>query len=94
MNNRNVVFRVHAIQRMFERRINDEDVKHVISTGEAIEGYLDDKPYPSQLVLGWSKNRPLHVVIANNKENNETIVITVYEPDPNQWSADFRSRKS
>ena len=93
MANGNIIFRIHAIQRMFERRINDEDVLQVIQTGETIENYPDDKPYPSRLILGWSKSRPLHVVIADNKEDNKTIVITVYEPDPSRWTADFRSRK-
>lgn len=93
MSNRRIIFRIHAIQRMFERRVSDEYVKHVIQTGEMIENYPEDKPCPSRLILGWRGNRPLHVVIADNETDNETIVITVYEPDPNQWSANFRSRK-
>jgi hypothetical protein len=36
----NVVFRVHAIQRMFERRISVEDVKAVIERGEVVEDYF------------------------------------------------------
>ena len=85
MGNRYVIFRIHAIQRMFERRISDEDVKNILQTGELIEDYPNDKPYPSRLILGWSGTRPLHVVIAENQSDNET--------DPNQWSVDFRSRK-
>lgn len=78
---------------MFERRISDEAVKHVLQTGEAIENYPDDKPYPSQLILGWSGNRPLHVVVAENNVDDEIIVITVYEPDRDRWNDNFRSRK-
>jgi len=33
----NVLFRVHALQRMFERRISVDDVYAVIARGEAIE---------------------------------------------------------
>jgi hypothetical protein len=36
--------------------------------------------------------RPLHVVAAYNDADGETIVITVYEPDPALWSDDFRRR--
>ncbi|MEW6242372.1 MAG: DUF4258 domain-containing protein [Chloroflexota bacterium] len=93
MSNRRVIFRIHAIQRMFERRVSDEAVKRAIQTGETIENYPEDRPYPSRLILGWHGTRPLHIVIADNEAENETIVITVYEPDPNQWSANFRSRK-
>ncbi len=48
-----LVFRVHAIQRMFERSIQDEDVRTVLRQGEVIEAYPDDTPYPSYLMLGW-----------------------------------------
>jgi hypothetical protein len=89
----NVVFRVHALQRMFERRISVDDVYAVIARGEVIEDYPDDRPYPSRLVLGWIGARPLHTVVADNLSENELIVITVYEPDSEVWEADFKRRK-
>ena len=46
---RRTQFRVRAIRRMFERGITEEDVAHVLSTGEVIEEYPDDLPYPSRL---------------------------------------------
>ena len=88
-----IIFRVHAIQRMFERGITDDEVRAVLSGGEMIEDYPTDTPYPSRLLLGWRGIRPLHVVAADNAADNETIVITVYEPDPRQWEADFRRRR-
>jgi hypothetical protein len=88
-----LIFRVHAIQRMFERQISVEDVRHVLAAGETIEDYPDDTPYPSRLVLGWSGSRPIHVVVADNVDGDELIVITVYEPDPSQWEADFKRRR-
>ena len=88
-----LVFRVHALQRMFERRIGVEEVRHALATGETLESYPDDLPYPSRLVLGTSSGRPLHVVTAENAGADETIVITVYEPDPKLWNTDFRRRK-
>lgn len=93
MNPRRIVFRVHAIQRMFERSINEDDVRAVLTGGEMIEDYPTDTPYPSRLLLGWRGIRPLHIVAAYNAADNETIVITVYEPDPRQWAADFRRRR-
>ncbi|MFN3477111.1 MAG: DUF4258 domain-containing protein [Candidatus Methylomirabilales bacterium] len=62
-------------------------------TGEVIEEYPNDTPYPSRLVLGWRGARPLHVVVADNPDSQETVVITVYEPDPEQREPDFRRRK-
>ena len=50
MNQFRLVFRVHAIQRMFQRGISEEEVKQVIATGKAIETYTTDKPFPSRLI--------------------------------------------
>ncbi|MGO8787464.1 MAG: DUF4258 domain-containing protein [Terriglobia bacterium] len=88
-----LVFRVHALQRMFERQISPADVSAVIGSGETIEDYPQDKPYPSRLVLGWRGGRPLHVVVAHNLSDNELIVITVYGPDAGLWDHNFRRRK-
>lgn len=93
MESSRLVFRLHAIQRMFQRRISESDVRHVLTTGEVIEVYPDDTPYPSRLVFGWRGSRPLHVVVADNLEARETIVITVYEPDPGQWESGFRRKR-
>jgi hypothetical protein len=76
---------------MFDRGISADDVRSVIRRGEMIEDYPDDYPYPSRLMLGWRGSRPIHVVAATNPAV-ETIVITVYEPNPKQWSADMRTR--
>lgn len=76
-----VIFRLHAVQRMFERNISAEEVRRVLSKGEAIEEYPDDTPYPSRLILGWCEDRPIHVVVAIDEEDSSIIVVTVYEPD-------------
>lgn len=86
-------FRVHAVQKMFERSITQDDVAYVIEQGEVIRKYEDDTPYPSRLMLGWRGTRPLHVVAADDEAAEETIVITVYEPDPELWEPDFKTKK-
>ena len=89
-----LVFRVHAIQRMFRRGISDEDVRHVLDTGETIQDYPEDQPYPSRLVLGWRGSQAIHLVVADNIDEQEIVVITVYQPDPAQWEADFRRKRA
>jgi len=88
-----LVFRAHALGRMFERRISLDDVRNVLKNGSTIEEYPDDIPYPSRLVLGRAGGRPMHVVAARNDAGCETIVVTVYEPDPGQWDSGYRRRK-
>ncbi len=46
-----LVFRVHAVEAMFERHISEADVQQVLFAGKTIESYPDDTPYPSRLVL-------------------------------------------
>jgi hypothetical protein len=89
-----LVFRVHAIQRMFQRKIDEEDIRHILAIGEVIEEYPEDTPYPSRLVSGWCGSRPIHIVVSDNIETKENIVITVYEPEPDKWDSNFRRRKS
>lgn len=88
-----LVFRIHALQRMFQRGVSAEDIRHVLETGDLIETYPNDKPFPSRLMLGWRGQRPVHVVAADNETTGETIVVTVYEPSPAHWQAGFRKRK-
>ncbi len=79
---------------MFQRQVSEDDVTQVLASGATIESYPNDVPYPSKLLLGWRGNRPLHVVAADNVEDDEVIVITVYEPNPQEWEAGFALRKS
>lgn len=86
-----LIFRQHAVRRMFERSVTVADVELVLREGRVIEDYPTDTPYPSQLWLGRANDRYLHVVAAATGE--ERIIITVYEPDPALWSAEFTMRK-
>jgi hypothetical protein len=88
-----LIFRIHAVKRMFQRNISEEDIRFVSANGEVIEEYPEDIPYPSRLVSGWSGTRPIHIVLAENQSAGETIVITVYEPEPDYWEPGFTRRK-
>jgi len=90
---KNLIFRVHAVQRMFSRNISEIEVHEVLKNGDVIEEYLEDKPYPSCLIFCHVKSRPLHIVTAINNEEKITIIITVYEPDPHLWENDFKKRR-
>lgn len=88
-----LVFRLHAIRRMFERSISEEDVRDIVENGKIIAKYEDDKPYPSRLMLGWRGIRPVHVVVASNQNENEDIIVTVYEPDAMMWDELFEKKR-
>lgn len=86
------IYRIHAIERMFERDIAELEVENIVNNGEIIQSYPNDKPYPSFLSLGYSGQRPLHVVYAVDEKEN-AIIITVYEPELDKWQAGFKMRK-
>ncbi len=88
--NDEIYFREHAIQKMVERNINDEEVIQAINNGEIIEEYPDDKYGPTCLIYGQTNiNRPLHVLVPYTKP---IWVITTYEPDESKW-IDFKIRR-
>ncbi len=89
-----LIYRQHAVRRMFERSILTAEVDAALASGRVIEDYPSDTPYPSCLWLGFAGNRPLHVVYADNPGENERIIISVYEPNPALWMADLATRKS
>lgn len=93
MNFDNIQFTVHAIQRMFERGISTDGVIEVLNNWNVISFYPDDKPYPSYLLFGLIKEKPIHVVVSIDSENKICYVITVYHPDPKFWQDDFRQRR-
>lgn len=41
------------------------------------------------LLVEWL--RPLHVIV--DDIGREERIVTVYEPDPNQWTPDYRERR-
>lgn len=93
MGHKQLKFSGHAIKQMFERQISKEDVCHAIDNGETIKSYPEDKPYPNKLMLGFSGNRPIHVVLAYDDVKDVQIIITTYIPDPKLWSKDFKVKR-
>ena len=74
-------------------KISEAEVREAVLTGEVIMDYQDDKPLPSILILGFSRNRrPIHLVAAYDPADDVAIVITAYEPTPDLWF-DLRKRR-
>lgn len=82
----------HIFVRLVQRNISMADVKHAIRTGEIIESYPDDYPYPSCLVLGINVNN-VHIHVVCGSDGEELWLITAYYPDPTKWSEDLKNRK-
>lgn len=82
----------HAAERFRQRGIKAKDIRHAVQTGEIIEQYPDDYPYPSCLLLGMSVNlQEIHVVMSD--EGTASRIITAYFPDAEKWQSDLKTRK-
>lgn len=79
--------------RMLYRNIRKDELVTLIRTGEVIENYPDDFPYPSKLIFKIVEDRPLHAVIALNEAESQGIVVTLYEPDSEHFEPDYKTRK-
>ena len=92
-----LIFRVHAIQRMFERDISEVEVRDVLENGEMIEEDSSHQPHPKRLMLGFCGTgkaiRPVHVLSTDDPDLQATIIVTVYEPDPKRWDTAFKQRR-
>jgi hypothetical protein len=91
---RTIRFTGHALRRMFERELDRDAVVRVIHRGEVIARYPDDRPFPSQLLLGFADDQAVHVVVAQNPDTRDCFVVTAYQPDPAVWSHDFKTRRT
>lgn len=82
----------HASDRTIKRDIDDFEIEEAVIAGEVIEDYPDDKYGPSCLILGVTQaGRYLHVQVSYPPT---VKVITVYEPAPDKWHDDLRTRKT
>lgn len=79
----------HVLQCLLQRGISQASVVQAILSGEIVEQYPDDYPYPSCLLLGG--NPALHVVCGQGPD--EVWMITAYHPDPAEWEDDLKTRK-
>jgi len=77
---------------MQQRGIKIGDIVNCILSGEIIENYFDDFPYPSCLVFGYNYEKCLHVVCSVGE--NKVWMITAYYPDIEEWCEDLKTRRS
>ena len=74
----NIYLTLHASKRLEQRGILIDDVISCIMTGEIIEEYPNDYPYPSCLV---------------GSNHEQLWIITAYYPSSDKWESDLKTRK-
>ena len=88
----NVKFTFHAMTRFQEDNLQ---VRKILSSFrdsfQVVEEYPDDPRGASALVLFFSENEPIHLVVAPHE--NELIIITGYRPNEREWQDNFSVRR-
>jgi uncharacterized protein (UPF0303 family) len=85
-----IAMKQHSKKRFVERGITVDDIHNAVHSGEIIEQYENDKPFPACLVSGLTENKPIHVVVSIGDEYLH--IITAYFPD-DRWESDLKTRK-
>lgn len=91
-NTGHIKWTVHTLERMQERSIEPTDVIKCINAGKIIEQYPQAYPHPACLILGtMANNNYIHVVVGYG--SGFIWIVTVYEPDENEWTNGFMTRR-
>jgi hypothetical protein len=81
--------------KMVHRSVSRREIEAVLTDNEVIEVY-EHEDRVRYVLLGVVKNRPLHIVVAEDDILDATVVLSVYEPsEEHGWdsSTRFRTRK-
>ncbi len=88
-----VRFTPRAYERIKSRGLSADDVIAAIADGIVVEDYCHLRPYPTRLLLIQGGDRPLYVVVSERPAQGVILVVTAYEPSPEQWHPGFRRRR-
>jgi hypothetical protein len=72
--------------------VSEQEIREAGAKAEVIEDYPGDKYSPSGLLPGFTRaGRALHFQVSF-AESDTTKIVTIYEPDPNEWIENRKRR--
>ncbi|AFZ47220.1 hypothetical protein Cyast_1255 [Cyanobacterium stanieri PCC 7202] len=83
----------HAFDQSIVRNIRIKEINEMITNGQIIEDYPDDKYGSSCLICGFTlANRPLHLH-CSYPSRPILKIITLYQPNKQRWQNNFSTRR-
>ena len=88
-----ILWTYHVNMRLKKRSVTRQEILDSISDYEIIEEYPDDKYLLSCLIHATIEVKVIHVLFAMDLKDRNVRVVTAYEPDPDRWKTDFKTRR-
>jgi hypothetical protein len=89
-----VLWTYHVNMRLGQRFIARDTIIDASASYELVEEYPEDKYLPSYLLLGQRQSAGFHVLFAVDAPGHNVRVVTAYYPDPEEWEADLKTRRT
>jgi hypothetical protein len=86
-------YRRHVFDKLRAIDLVLAEFQELLGRGEVIAEAEDNLAELREIVLLVEWSRPLHVVVVVDPARQEERLVTVYEPDPSLWTADYRRRR-
>ena len=85
----------HALAELASEPVSVVDVEVALEQAQVIEDYPHLYRYlPDCLILAFvSAGWPIHCVIALNEPQDYVLIVTIYQPDVEEWEDDWKTRK-
>lgn len=92
---RHVKWSRHPLSEVAVESFTVGDVEYALQQAEVIEEYPPHHRYlPDCLVLAFvAGGQPIHCVIGINEPQDYSLIVTVYQPNAEEWENDWRTRK-
>ncbi len=91
---RKIRWTYHVNIRLRGRHVPREAILESADAYEIIESYPKDKYLPSYLVYSKHQATAFHALFATDVKEDNVRVVTAYEPDPQKWEEDLRTRRT
>jgi hypothetical protein len=92
---RHVNWSRHALSEVAVESFTVGDVEFALQQAKVIEEYpLQHRFLPDCLTLAFIvSGQPIHCVIGINEPQDYILIVTVYQPNAEEWEHDWRTRK-
>ena len=89
-----IMWSIHAVRKLRVEGLRKSEVEKALKNCIIIEDYPNlGRPLPDCLALGFIDTKPIHIVVAIDKEWDRLFIVTVYNPTKERWEDGWKKRK-